>query len=442
MDVFDEVFSVLEESYLRIGTPGRVAVAVSGGADSMALLLLMAKLRNVHSFQMVCLHVDHGLRSESTKDAAFVKDVCEQWNIPFDQRELSLQSTSNIEAAAREGRYHALRAMAHAFGADVIATAHHAQDQAETVLMHLMYGAGGRGLSGMRELQDDIWRPLLPVSKEKLLAVLKESKAAWREDESNHWNHYTRNALRNIVFPQLNNIYPGCTARIVQTADILLHQENLLEETAKTWLQENGFVQGDVCWCDRKALLQQNLAMKRHIVLQIAKHLNIPLQYEHVQQVLQQIEIEKIQTVNLPMNSSALITSKRLHIVCQNAMHWPLGIIRYEQPAYLLGDGCFTQTFDADMIQGAVLRTRRTGDVFSPLGQQGSQSLKQYMMDRKLDRPFRDIWPVLALGHQILWVVGYGASRAAAVTENTKKAVYAVYHGILPDKRQNGEAAL
>ena len=94
------------------------------------------------------------------------------------------------------------------------------------------------------------------------------------------------------------------------------------------------------------------------------------------------------------------------------------------------------------MIQGAVLRTRRTGDVFSPLGQQGSQSLKQYMMDRKLDRPFRDIWPVLAVGYQILWVVGYGASRAAAVTENTNKAVYAVYHGILPDKRQNGEAAL
>ena len=90
------------------------------------------------------------------------------------------------------------------------------------------------------------------------------------------------------------------------------------------------------------------------------------------------------------------------------------------------------------MIQGAVLRVRQRGDFIQPMGQQGKQSLKQYMVNRKIDQPFRDIWPVLAKGNQVLWVIGYGPSQAAAISNKTINAVFAQYNGMLPDYR-NGE---
>ena len=438
MDVLKQVLTALQESYVRVGMPKTVAVAVSGGADSVALLFLLKTLTDLYPIQLICCHVNHGLRDESSEEALFVQSLCETWHIPFHARALSLQITSNIEETARKARYAALWDMAKDTGAEMIATGHHQEDQAETVLMHLMYGAGGRGLAGMKEFNRGIWRPLLQVSKEDLKAMLNEQQVPWREDKTNQSNIFIRNAIRNTVLPQMHSLYPDVTSRMAQTAAILSAQEDMLDNWTAAWLKTNALMQGDVCWCDKAALLVEDIALQRKIVRKLAGYYKLSLGFVHVEKLLKDINSSLIVKINLPMEHWAYTTHTKVHFLPPRPIAWPLGSISFSSPAYLLGDGLFTQAFDADMIQGAVLRVRQRGDFIQPMGQQGKQSLKQYMVNRKIDQPFRDIWPVLAKGNQVLWVIGYGPSQAAAISNKTINAVFAQYNGMLPDYR-NGE---
>lgn len=429
------MLSVLQDSYLRVGKPESIAVAVSGGADSVALLFSLKKLSETHPIKLYCCHVNHGLRAQSDEEAFYVKTLCADWNIPYFQRSLELHVAANIEENARNARYAALWDMAKTVGAKIIATGHHQEDQAETVLMHLMYGAGGRGLSGMKEFNLGIWRPFLSIAKYNLVALLREHDISWREDESNQNNDFTRNAIRNSLMPRMDALYPGVSGKITQTASILQAQEDMLDSHVAKWLDTHAFMCGDLCWCNKKALVVEHIAMQRKIVRKLAEYFRVTLNFTQVEHVLQAAYPDAISKTNLPLEHWAYSTHTKLHILPPRALQWPLGNIKFSYPAYELGDGLFTQAFDADMIQGAVLRTRQAGDIIQPIGQKGTQSLKQYMVDRKVDQPFRDIWPVLAIDNHVLWVIGYGVSQLGAITARTTNTVFACYTDTLPDKR-------
>ena len=189
---------------------GRVLVALSGGADSVALLRLFMEA----GVEVSAAHFEHGIRGEaSVADMEFCRELCARLRVPFLCERADVPAArlpgEGLEAAARRLRYAFLRRAKEAAGASCIATAHHAGDQAETVLMHLLRGAGPTGAAGMREREGDLWRPLLRVKKQDLVSYLRERGQSWREDATNAIADTPRNALRLDILPRLEAIYPG-----------------------------------------------------------------------------------------------------------------------------------------------------------------------------------------------------------------------------------------
>lgn len=417
--------------------------AVSGGADSTALLLALHTLRETYGVHITCVHVDHGLRSSSSGDAAFVQRLADSLHIPCFIRRVTVIPFGSVEAQAREARYAALRQIAAQEGIGCIATAHHRQDQAETMLMHLMYGAGTGGLCGIREWANGLWRPFLHVDESALKAYLLGRGQTWRTDETNTDQAFMRNRIRLKLLPEMAAMYPVFATKMGETASILADEDTAWREMAEQWLSSNGLAAHGLYWIDRCAFATTSIALRRRILLILAEKADVKLSFSSIERVLAAVSDRGISTVNLPGDAKAYLTAKRIHFLHDTGKRdWPIGNIRWSAPALQMGDGCFTQAFDADKIKGAVLRTRLPHDIIMPLGQEGRQTLKQYMIDKKIDRPFRDSWPVYALGSEVLWVIGVGASQRAALGRETKNAVFAVYDGVLPDGRKRKEGTV
>ena len=432
--LFEKLYKVVEGSYCDIVAPKSILVAVSGGADSVALLLLLHKLSLKKGIYLVCCHVHHGLRKTADRDAIYVQRLCEELRIPFVLKKVEINTDSNIEAQARAARYDALNSVMLKNNIDVIATGHHMQDQAETVLLHLMYGSGSVGLSGMHEYQNKIWRPLLSIKPDEIHAFLHQEGVFYCFDETNDDESYMRNAIRKTLIPDMLKLYPKAVESMYRCASIIRDEAIAWQEYADVWLNQNGFFLNGVNWIWRSIFNGENIALKRHIIRALFNKVSdAELSFEQVENFRKIIESDRanvFHTVRADIN--AYITKERIHLYDYN-VNWDIGTIGYADYEGEFGDGVFTQALDADKIAGSVLRFRRAGDRIHPLGAKGSQSLKQYMIDRKIDMPFRDIWPLLAKGNEILWVIGYGVSQNASISELTQNIVMAKYDFILPD---------
>jgi len=209
--------------------PGsRLLVAVSGGADSVALLHALRS----QPYRLFVGHVDHQLRKNSHRDARFVQALADQWDIPcrivkVDVKARKKQHDETWEEAARYLRYNALQHLAQRWKCQAVVTAHTADDQIETILMNVFRGAGPAGLSGMPENRPlharsaiRLWRPLLQTRRTELRNYLSQHKLKWKEDASNKNQHFTRNYLRLSVLPLLERRFPGIGARLLKMAKI------------------------------------------------------------------------------------------------------------------------------------------------------------------------------------------------------------------------------
>jgi tRNA(Ile)-lysidine synthase len=218
---------------------GRVAVALSGGRDSVALLDATAHVANDAHRELIALHVHHGLSDNADAWAAFCRDLCAALDIPFVTCNVDVARGARIsvEAAARAARYEALRALARENGVAAVLLAHHADDQAETMLLQLLRGAGPRGLAAMpaaRHAQDLWWlRPLLDVPRASLDAYVARHRLRYIDDESNVDRRYRRNALRAGVVPALRAIAPGYPRVLVRAAGHQAEAAALLDELAR-----------------------------------------------------------------------------------------------------------------------------------------------------------------------------------------------------------------
>ncbi|MFR6025516.1 MAG: tRNA lysidine(34) synthetase TilS [Christensenellales bacterium] len=214
-------------------SPGQhVLVAVSGGADSTALLCLFDEIREAFPLQISCAHVEHGIRgAASVEDMRFVEALCAQKNIPFygsrvDATAYARAHKCGLEDAARTLRYDSLMETAKAVGADAIALAHHQGDQAETVLLHAARGSDVRGLCAMRARRGNIIRPLLTFTPEQLRVYLQSIGQPWREDETNVCQDYARNRIRHAALPALEAAYPDARAALARLASSAQRDED------------------------------------------------------------------------------------------------------------------------------------------------------------------------------------------------------------------------
>ena len=204
----------------------KVLAAVSGGADSVCMLLVLKAYRQRVDFELEALHVEHGIRGEESRaDAAFVQQLCREQEIrcqvvSCDARQAAVQLHMSLEEAARTLRYEILRSAARERECDVIATAHHAGDQAETVLWNLARGTGTAGLGGIRPCADGLIRPMLEVSREEIEAILQTFSVSFRTDATNTDQTYTRNRIRSVLLPWMEqNLNRQAGRHICQAAE-------------------------------------------------------------------------------------------------------------------------------------------------------------------------------------------------------------------------------
>lgn len=458
---------------------GKMLLAgVSGGADSVALLHGMALLRESHDFSLTAVHVEHGLRgAESIKDAVFVQNLCRELNVPLmmfsvDVPNAMLKLHCGMEEAARTLRYDCFEKAVVKCNGSALLLAHHGCDQAETVLMHLMRGSGPAGLSGMAQSVPFagrlMLRPFLSLDHGLLVKALEEEGAAWREDESNFKPCGLRNKLRLQVMPILESMAPGCQKAMSRTAFLMAAEEDWWREQASKWLKANARMESDLCFFDRKALDMQHPAFVRRMVrafleqavsvMSLMKDQDMTaLSFDKTEELLSVFSMKGGSVVNLPGNVRGESSARRFFLIpprnTKAVTEVPLSLkdetvfesFRITSKPWHqgmeLGDGIRCQSLDTRMLEGAVFRTRLKGDTFRLLGGEGTKTLKEVLIDRHVDRPFRDMLPILTKGTEVLWIPGVGPSQTAAIRPDTVNGTVLTIISPLPwDIANDGQA--
>ena len=434
------------EGPCRVEPGMTVLVAVSGGPDSMALLHATRILASRFGFSICAGHVEHGIRERSREDADFVRERCEQAGVSFRMRSVDApgyaqEKKLSLEDAARRLRYDALFAMAKEAGAARIALAHHMDDQAETVLMHLFRGSALGGFCGMRPLREDgVIRPMLSVRREEVLVYCRENGIEYRIDETNADARYLRNALRLHILPQIERAFPGAVESIARTAALVQDEEDFLRACADRAAGESA----DACGALNAASVRRLPAALARRVARAwlgdngdAKR----IEARHVEALLGLCAAETGAALDVPggraRNNYGRIAWEGVPeapAAFERELAVP-GVTRCGKasvratvldavPDDLTNHPATYDYFDFDAFpRHAVLRTRRPGDRFRPLGMCGSRTLREYFIDRKVPRAVRDRTPLCAEGDRIVWVAGMGVGDAVRVRQETTKRV-------------------
>lgn len=258
---------------------GVMLCAVSGGRDSMALLSFLEQLAAEKGFILHAAHYNHMLRPTADRDEDFVRLWCADRHIPLacgtcDVRAWAREQGASLEDAARTLRYRFLEETADRVGAQRIATAHHVQDNAETVLLHLLRGTGLRGLGGIAPVRGRVVRPFLETDRRDIDAYVEENNIPYVEDESNADITFARNRLRIEVMPLLEKLAPGSTARIAGAAAILREEENHLAQESAGLLPS---AEEDKISLPVNTLMSRDLAIRRRLVRSMAQQLGVGL---------------------------------------------------------------------------------------------------------------------------------------------------------------------
>lgn len=421
-DILYKVFTADELQALK---GKRVLVTLSGGADSVALLrLLLSAGCDCHA-----AHCNFHLRGEeSMRDERFVRDLCQQLDVPltvrgFDVAAWQQEHGGSTEMACRELRYAWFEQERQQQGCDLIAVAHHADDQVETFFLNLLRGTGTRGLSGMKRLNGHIWRPLLDVTRNDILNYLKALGQDYVTDSTNDENDYRRNRLRNIVLPIVEQHFPGAQARILDTMENLSRDHDLLNALTSEVLPDEHHIDISAL-CSRQhapTLLYhriRHLGFNReqcHQAIEAARQGHSGRQFPSGSHILivnrQTIDIEPTQNeqpVEIPFDFS---------IGLQSLVH--ITVTRGDTPfSPLMCDGKQKIALSSQVLEcnHLVLRHWKRGDRIKPFGMHGSKLVSDLFADLKLDHAEKHQTWLLEADGDIIWIVGHRASALYPVT--------------------------
>ncbi len=415
-------------------------LCVSGGADSVALLLLFSRLRSLTHLTLLAVHVDHQLRgAESEADAELVKQLCQNLSVPLIVRKIRLEGESDLENRARQKRFEVLEEVMEAYRFDLIVTGHHNNDQSETMLLNLIRGAGLSGLAGIRPRSGNVAHPLLCFEKEELIRILTEEKIAWREDASNADQRFRRNWVRHTLLPLLaRELNPRIATSLGEQARIFADAEEMLLQRNKALFkrvileQEADHVTLSVPAFKRCTRLEQY-----HMLKELASVLSgsdrdffsrnfqevldlldsggskyIPLGKGLLaRKVYNELSLEK-EGEAAPIPEPLSIGEDRA-LAVWGEYRFSFKLLKVLPPGR--EEDRYNIYLDADKVRFPFsIRSRKPGDRFQPLGMDSLVKLKDYFINEKVGKYERDQVPVLDDGEKIIWIAGQRLDARAA----------------------------
>ena len=418
-----------------------VLAALSGGADSTALLLCLRELLQEGKIRgLFAAHLNHGIRGESAmRDQRFCESLCERLSIPIATQTVDVpayakEHRQSLEQAARDVRYAFLEQARLSFDASVIATAHHRDDQAETLLLNLIRGSGTTGLGGMKPRNGVIIRPMLRVAREEILAFLAEAGEAYCEDETNAEQTAARNRIRGELLPLLKTFNPAIAQTLCKTAELLAADEALLERLADEAEEEIVLDRG----LDKRRLAALPLPIRSRIVRKRLLALDGSVSEADIRRVLALSNAQTGTVIELAGGFSAWTDARALFtgryprpaqyevpFAPQGETHTPDGVWKSERvDSWRKPENGWEAYLDlAKLPKDLVVRTRRAADRFFPFGAPGEKKLSDVLTDKKIPKERRDI-PLLCAGNQVYYAGGLTVSEHAKVTPDTREILH------------------
>ena len=458
--------------YKMIEDGETVLVAVSGGADSLALLYGLHALRSQLNCQLHVAHLNHCLRPDADADADFVCQHAVDLRLPctiqrMEIPHLAQQWELSVETAGRRARYQFYESVITESDATKVALGHHQDDIAETVLMNLIRGSGSTGLKGIAPVRDAKFiRPLAGFTRQQIEAFLTFIGVVPRHDTTNTDTRYLRNRIRHELIPRLENEYnPNIKTGLSRTADVLRAESEYLDtatreafETCRIQNQKKNVV------LDRVEFRKHHIALQRRMLRQSVSEMSgdmSDLYFTHCEKMLNLIEAEASNALFVLPNglqfrrayqqliierkpvetgnfAYPVVTVGKTSIeVLNTEITAELGNIE-SCPTLALPNGKFEAIFDYEKIRKVfaepsleafplTVRNRRQGDRFQPYGMRGTKKIKDFLIDAKVPRYERDSIPLLVCGDQILWIIGYTTSDAFKIESDTRQYLYLRY---------------
>ncbi|MBI2264067.1 MAG: tRNA lysidine(34) synthetase TilS [Armatimonadetes bacterium] len=434
-----------------------ILVAVSGGPDSMCMLHVLTALAPSLNLSLSVFHLNHRSRPESSSDARFVRAEARRMGFPFvlascDVPAHAARNRLSFEDAARRIRYKELVRAARKEGKNLIATGHTADDQAETVLLHLLRGSALTGL-GIPPVRGSIIRPLLEVTRAEVLTFCQEKGIPYITDETNLALQHDRNRVRWELLPLLEKEYnPRVRKHLCKMADLAWEERQVLQQLASEVFhkivqdKEEGMVSLSIA-----GLLEVPLAIQRRalrLALEIVKGDLEGVGFDHIENMLEivhgttgkrliipgKVQCEKIYDrlfVTGGKKRRKILEELRPRLIESpgrtEAPEWGIAISAEIFPREDLPKGPFSPPsriayFDESKVRRPIwLRRRRPGDRFQPFGMEGTKKIKDFLMDEKVDPRLRDRIPLVVSGEDILWVVGLRTDERFRIGKETQK---------------------
>ena len=416
-----------------------LAVAVSGGSDSMALLHFCFSNADKFGIQVIAINVEHGIRgATSVSDTEFVKEYCSKNGITLltysvDSVNYAKEQKLSLEESARLLRYQCFFSAIDDKKCDAVATAHHLSDNVESVLLNLFRGSGLKGLSGINTDYDSkIVRPMLSVPKQEIMRYVENNAIPFVTDESNLCSDYTRNFIRLNVLPKIKEVFPEVEKSISRFSSIAKLEDEYLDQLAKSSLIfENGAY---------KINTNTHKAIFSRAVIMALKNLGLEKDWEkaHVDDVVDLAKSQSGAFINLPKQVIAIKEYDQIVLYKnQNLEIEPIpfslterefgkGKIKIEQKE--LGEDLKSGLFiDLDKIpSGTVIRTKKDGDLFTKFGG-GTKKLADYLTDKKIPLRLRDSLPILAFDNTVLAIFSLAISDSVKADKNTKNLAKLTY---------------
>lgn len=412
----------------------KLCLAVSGGADSMYLFYNFMDLKDEFDLDIIVCHLNHGIRQSAKRDEDFVKNICHDYKVPcltkrVNMDEYARENKLSSEEAGRILRYEFFRENSQ--GRKIL-TAHNADDRAETILFNIIRGSGLGGLVGITEANGDIYRPLIHISRRDIEDYLHNNNLKYVDDETNFEEIYTRNKIRLSLIPKLKEINPNVLDSLLRLSENARDAndfiEELVEKNYKNCVSENFFIVSQMEKVHKFLACQ---IIKSYLEKNFYKE-NI-LNRDNILGIYHLILGESGREIHLGNNISARKSYDKVLIegskpgLIRRKSYLNLGLNKSDFGEIIISKDelnstpdSFIKIIDCDKIKGRLyIRTRERGDRFKPLGMRNNKKLKDYFIDRKVDRLKRDEIGLICDEEKIIYILGMDISEDVKLDENT-----------------------